>query len=306
MCTTRPPPVSSRPPLCRSTMLVILLLPFFLLACVILAMVSLWVFCVEFLTVHVPASISHPLRLRLLHCFFQLLILWGNVLEKLRICSMPWFLRFTQDLLPLRNDPDVVVTDLCFGTIPVRLYQPKAASCSPRPGIVFYHGGGGIMGSLKTHHGICRQLCKETNSVVLSVGYRLMPEVKFPVISRDCICATIHFLKSLKLYGVDPACVVVYGDSVGGGIALAVCQNLLCYPDLPKIRAQVLIYPALQGINFQCPSYQQNKNSPMLKLDYTLSWLCSYLSINPAWKNTMLQNAHLPPEVWAKYQKWLG
>ncbi|XP_037355557.1 arylacetamide deacetylase-like 3 [Talpa occidentalis] len=287
-------------------MLLILLFPFFLLAGVLLAMVSVWVFCTEFLTVDIPAGINGKTRLRLLHCIFKLQMMWGTVLEKLRICSMPQFFRFMHDLPPLKNDPEVVVTDLHFGTIPVKLYQPKATSCSSRPGIVFYHGGGGIMGSLRTHHGICRQLCKESDSVVLSVGYRMVPQCRFPVLVRDSICATIHFLRSLKLYGVDPARVVVYGDSMGGQLASTVCQNLLCYPDLPKIRAQVLVYPTLQGLDFQSPSYQQNKNGPLVSLDFFFYCWCSCLSINPAWKSVVLQNAHMPPEVWAKYQKWLG
>lgn len=72
----------------------------------------------------------------------------GRIFEKLRICSMPEFVRFVHDLQPLKKDPDVRVTDLRYGTIPVRLYQPKASSCTLRRGIVFYHGGGGILGSL--------------------------------------------------------------------------------------------------------------------------------------------------------------
>ena len=61
---------------------------------------------------------------------------------------MPQSVRFIHDLAPLKMDPDVVVKDLWFGTIPVRLYQPKASSGALRTGIVFYHGGGGILGSL--------------------------------------------------------------------------------------------------------------------------------------------------------------
>lgn len=72
----------------------------------------------------------------------------GMIFEKLRICSMPRFVRFVHDLVPLKEDPDVMVTDLYYGTIPVKLYQPKVSSCTLRPGIVFYHGGGAVMGSL--------------------------------------------------------------------------------------------------------------------------------------------------------------
>lgn len=72
----------------------------------------------------------------------------GMIFEKLGICSMPQFVRFMHDLVPLKEDPDVVVTDLRYGTIPVKLYQPKVSSCTPRLGIVFYHGGGMLLGSL--------------------------------------------------------------------------------------------------------------------------------------------------------------
>lgn len=71
----------------------------------------------------------------------------GLILEKLRICSMPQFVHFVHDLLPFIKDPDVVVTDLLFGTIPVKLYQPRRTSRSLRPGILLFHGGGGIVGS---------------------------------------------------------------------------------------------------------------------------------------------------------------
>lgn len=72
----------------------------------------------------------------------------GTIFEKLGIWTMPEFVRFMHDLKPVKEDPDVVTTHLCFGTIPVRLYQPKVASCTPRRGIVFYHGGGAVFGSL--------------------------------------------------------------------------------------------------------------------------------------------------------------
>lgn len=72
----------------------------------------------------------------------------GNLLEKMKICSMPRFFRFVQDLLVLKNNHGVLVKDLQFGTIPVRLFQPKAASSGPRRGIVFYHGGGSVFGGL--------------------------------------------------------------------------------------------------------------------------------------------------------------
>ncbi|XP_057552553.1 LOW QUALITY PROTEIN: arylacetamide deacetylase-like 3 [Hippopotamus amphibius kiboko] len=286
-------------------MLVSLLLLVLATACVISVGVGLWVVGHHFLTAEIPAAIGHPVKLRACHCISQLLTTWGTIFEKMRICSMQ-FLRFIHDLAPLKKDSDVVVKDLWYGMIPVKLYQPKASSSNPRPGIVFYHGGGGIVGSLKTHHGLCCHLCKESDSVVLAVGYRQMPLHRFPVIVRDCIVATNHFLKSLSTYGVDPAQVVVCGDSVGGGLAMIVYQNLVDSSDLPKIRAQILIYPAVQALDFQPPSYQQNKNVPLLSRNMFFYCWCAYLDISPSWKSTVLKGTQLPAEVWEKYRKWLG
>ncbi|XP_014691742.1 arylacetamide deacetylase-like 3 isoform X1 [Equus asinus] len=275
-------------------------------ACVFSLGVGLWVVCSQLLTADIPAAVGHPLKLWVLHCLLELLMTWGRIFEKLRICSMPEFVRFVHDLQPLKKDPDVRVTDLRYGTIPVRLYQPKASSCTLRRGIVFYHGGGGILGSLNTHHSICCHLSKESDAVLLAVGYRKLPQHKSPVPVSDCLAATIRFLKSLKTYGVDPARVVVCGESAGGAAAAIICQNLVDSPDLPKIRAQILIYPTLQCLDFQSPSYQQNKNIPLLSLSFLFYCLCSYLDISPSWKSTVLKGAHLPAEVWEKYRKWIG
>ncbi|XP_008052019.1 arylacetamide deacetylase-like 3 [Carlito syrichta] len=236
----------------------------------------------------------------------MVLLTWGMVFEKLRICSLPEFVRFIHDLQPLKKDPDVIVTDLHFGTIPVKLYQPKASTCTPRPGVVFYHGGGAIIGSLVTHHRVCCYLSKASDSVVLSVGYRMLPKYKFPVPVSDCIVATTHFLKSLDTYGVDPARVTVCGDSMGGEIAVVICQQLMNSPDLPRIRAQILVYAALQAVNFQYPSYQQNKSVPLLSWSFAFYCLCHYLDFSFSWEKTLLKGGHLPDNLWEKYRKWLG
>ncbi|XP_047647131.1 arylacetamide deacetylase-like 3 [Phacochoerus africanus] len=287
-------------------MAVLFLLLVLAAACMISVGVGLYVVCDHFLTADIPAAIGHPVKLRVLHCIFQLLVTWGTIFEKMRVCSMPQFVRFIHDLAPLKMDPDVVVKDLWFGTIPVRLYQPKASSGALRTGIVFYHGGGGIVGSLRTHHGVCCHLSKESDAVVLAVGYRKVPKRRFPVAIRDCMVATTHFLKSLNKYGVDPARVLVCGDSVGGGVAVIICQNLVDSSDLPKIHAQILVYPALQAMDFQSPSYQQNKNVPLLSQNFAFYCWCHYLDISPAWKSSVFKGTHLPTEVWEKYRKWLG
>nr|XP_003471462.1 arylacetamide deacetylase-like 4 [Cavia porcellus] len=266
-----------------------------------------WSICKHLLTTDVPSALKHPLKFRILHCMFIYVITLGNILEKLSICSMLSFLRFVQNrLVQKTKNPKVVVTDLHFGTIPVRLFEPKTMSCSPRRGIIFYHGGGGVLGSLDSYHNLCLFLALETNSVLLSVGYRKLPYYHYPVIASDCLNATIHFLKRLKTYGVDPSQVLVCGESVGGGAAALVTQALVGHKDLPQIRAQVLIYPVIQGNNFQLPSTQQNQNIPFLNLDFLITCICKYMAIDISWKDAMLKGYCIPPETWEKYRKWLS
>lgn len=136
--------------------------------------------------------------------------------------------------------------------------------------------------------------------------YRKSPMYKYPVMKDDCVVATTHFLESLDVYGVDPARVVTCGDSVGGTAATVTSQMLVHRPDLPRIKAQILIYPLLQLIDFGSPSYQQNRNIPLLSWDLAFYCFCCHLDVNISWKSVVKNGMHLPPDVWEKYRKWLG
>uniref|UniRef100_A0A8C5NX99 AADACL4 family member 1 n=1 Tax=Jaculus jaculus TaxID=51337 RepID=A0A8C5NX99_JACJA len=267
---------------------------------------NLWVLLQHFLTIDVPAAITHPVKFWILSYFFQLSITWGTVLEKLRICSMPGFISFLQSLFKPTKDPKVVVQDLRFGTIPVRLFQPRRACPGLRRGIIFYHGGGAVFGNLDFYHNLCSDLALKTDSVLLLIGYRKLPDHHHPSVSRDCMNASIHFLKALSTYGVDPFRVVACGDSLGGGLAVKITQDLLCMPELPQIRAQVLIYALLQLLNYQLPSHRMNQNVPFLTRNFMMNCLCRYLDIDPSWQDTMLKGGFIAPETWKKYRKWLS
>ncbi|XP_048206223.1 arylacetamide deacetylase-like 4 [Perognathus longimembris pacificus] len=267
--------------------------------------ISLWIFTECWLMIDAPPALVHTVKFRVLHCTGHLIVTWGCILEKLRICSMPSFCQFLHDLLPIRKDPKVVVTNLHFGTIRVRLFQPKAMSSGPRRGIVFYHGGATVIGSLDIYHNLCSFLAEKTDSVLLAVGYRKLPDYHYPVCFQDCVNATIYFLKTLKQYGVDPARVVVSGDSVGATAAVVVTQALVGRTDIPKLRAQILLYPALQAINLQLPSFQQNKKVPFLVRDLMMCFL-RYLRIDPFWEDALLTGACIPANMWEKYKKWVS
>ncbi|XP_036598991.1 arylacetamide deacetylase-like 4 [Trichosurus vulpecula] len=284
-----------------------MILLFLLLAgCIFSLGTGLWVIYEHFFTTDVPAAIGHTMKLRILHCTFLLAINWGKICEKLGICSMPKFVRFLLQRIPIKKDPKLMVKNLCFGTVPVRLYQPKAMSASLRKGIIFFHGGGMIIGSLDDYNSFCCYLSRDTDSVVLSVSYRLAPEHKTLSALNDCMAASIHFLRTLETYGVDPFHVILCGDSCGGALVASVCQSLMTQPDLPKIRAQILIYPFLQGFNFQLPSYQQNKNVLFLTRNFVFSCMFQCFDINPSWKTAILNGAHLPPEMREKSEERLN
>uniref|UniRef100_A0A8C6IBJ0 AADACL4 family member 4 n=1 Tax=Mus spicilegus TaxID=10103 RepID=A0A8C6IBJ0_MUSSI len=273
-------------------------LPTFLLG------VFIWAVVKHFITAEIPSSLQHPVKFRCMHCLMLFIMALGN--QKLRICSLPSFIIFMHDLVPIRKDPTLVVTNMHLGTIPVRLFQPKAMSSKLRRGIIFYHGGAAAFGSLDIYHNLCSFLVQETDSVLLSVGYCKLPKHHHPAALNDCLSATILFLKALETYGVDPSQVVLCGDSFGGWVVASISQTLVSTTSLPQIRAQVLIYPVLQVINFLLPSLQQNKNIPLLSKDLLIIFVCNYLSIDLSWGDYMLTGAVIPLDKWKKYRKWLS
>jgi acetyl esterase len=142
---------------------------------------------------------------------------------------------------------DVMTEDRTFGDTPVRIYRPKAkVSKAALPAILFFHGGGWVLGSIETHDALCRRLCSETQAAVISVDYRLAPEHPFPLPLDDCFAATDFAAKHASELGLDAERIVVAGDSAGGNLAAAVALKAR---DLsgPKLRAQVLIYPAMDS-----------------------------------------------------------
>ncbi|XP_053431500.1 arylacetamide deacetylase-like 4 [Nycticebus coucang] len=268
--------------------------------------VFVWAVCEHFRTAHIPSALQHPAKLRFLHCMFLYVMTLGYIFEKLGICSMPKFFCLAHDIMRVKKDPALVVTNLHFGTIPVRLFQPKAASSRPRRGIIFYHGGGAMFGSLDSYHNLCFFLAQETDSVLLMIGYRKFPDHHTPIVSQDCLNASIHFLRCLDTYGVDPSRVVLCGESVGGGAVAFIAQTLVGISDLPRIRAQVLIYPVVQVINLHLPSTEQNRFVPFLSQDFVMTAICNYLAIDTSWKEAILTGAFIPPDTWRKYKKWFS
>jgi acetyl esterase len=144
--------------------------------------------------------------------------------------------------------PDVAATvDGAFagpgGEIGFRRYRPLGAAAGALPTLVYYHGGGFVIGNLETHDSTCRRLANRSRCQVISIDYRLAPEHPFPAPIDDGIAAFRHVRDHAASFEADPTKIAVGGDSAGGAIAAVVCQS--CRAAGEKMPAfQMLIYPA--------------------------------------------------------------
>ena len=138
-----------------------------------------------------------------------------------------------------------------------RLYKPRAGNDMGL--LVFFHGGGWVVGSLNSHDAVCRSLANQSGHAVLSVGYRLAPEDPFPAGLEDCIRATLWAHQSADEIGIDPTRIAVGGDSAGGNLAAVVAQ----LQPVPLV-FQALIYP-VTDCRMGTESYVENGAGPFLR-----------------------------------------
>ncbi|XP_026158089.1 neutral cholesterol ester hydrolase 1a [Mastacembelus armatus] len=194
--------------------------------------------------------------------------------------------------------PGVKVSDITFAGIPVRLYEPPAGGEGHlRRGLMYFHGGGWALGSAKmgSYDTISRIVSDELNTVVVSVEYRLYPEVHFPVPYLDCLTAAKYFLSHdvLAKYAIDPERVGVSGDSAGGNLAAAVTQEISTDDTMTvKFSVQALVYPVLQALDFNTPSYLQNKEIPILYRPMMIRFWLQYLGVDLSLQPQFLANNH--------------
>jgi acetyl esterase len=146
------------------------------------------------------------------------------------------------------------------GDIALRVCSPGGAG--PHPALVFFHGGGWVIGDLVTHDGICRSLANAARCAVASVDYRLAPQHRFPVAAEDSYAGFQWVLGHAAQLGVDPRRVAVGGDSAGGNLAAAV--SLMARDrGTPLPVFQALVYP-VTDYNFDTPSYRENATGYVL------------------------------------------
>ena len=172
----------------------------------------------------------------------------------------------------LQPDPPEVaeLRDLDGGGVPLRLYRGAGTPAGAiLPCLIFFHGGGWVIGDLDSHDVVCRQIANEAGCCVISVHYRLAPEHRFPAAVDDSATATGWIIANATALRIDPARIAVGGDSAGGNLA-AVMALMARDGILPPIGYQVLVYPVtdLAAVH---PSYDRITDGYLLTAT-TMKW----------------------------------
>jgi len=152
--------------------------------------------------------------------------------------------------------------------INIRIYSPEGRG--PFPALVYFHGGGWVVGNLDTHDQTCRELAYKTPCVVVAVEYRLSPEHIFPAAVDDCYESFIWVFENTKTLNVKAEWLAVGGDSAGGNLATVVSM-LARDRNGPKICWQMLVYPVTNLSSFATKSYEERGHGNFLT-DPLMEW----------------------------------
>jgi len=148
-----------------------------------------------------------------------------------------------------------------YGPIPARFYRANK-DAKPCPLLVYFHGGGFMLGTLALYDTTCRRLAEQGNCAVLSVDYRLAPETQFPGAVLDSYAATRWASDNAELLNIDPTKIAVGGDSAGGNLAAVMAQMAQDSREF-SVALQLLIYP-MTDQSREYPSYERNAQGYML------------------------------------------
>lgn len=207
------------------------------------------------------------------------------------------FMEFGGPPTPLPRVEDIMIPGP-GAMIPARVYVPQGQE--PFPVLVYFHGGGWVVGNLDTHDSVCRSLARATPCLVVSVDYRLAPEYRFPAAVEDAYAATWWIAQQAGRLQGDSGRVAVGGDSAGGNLATVVC-HLSRDRGGPDLRYQLLIYPVTNLASFDTHSYRRHGQGYILTRDAMVYYRSHYLAAEADGRNPLASPllapdlSHLPP-----------
>ncbi|XP_063297086.1 arylacetamide deacetylase [Pelobates fuscus] len=248
-----------------------------------------------------PDNVEEKWKILLLSATFRTLghvAYYADLLGLKHFMEVMMFLTFMENVEPI-SDENMTITDTTLNNIPVRLYIPTKSSDKLKRGVIYIHGGGWCAGSaaMKPYDLLSKQTAQKLGALVVSIEYRLAPKVNFPTQFDDVYAAVKYLLdeSTLQKYSVDPNRVAISGDSAGGNLAAAVMQQQLHDPEIKvKLKMQALIYPVMQDIDFNTPSYQENANMPILPRSLMVRFWSEYMTTDKTLYEAMMANRHIP------------
>ncbi|KAJ8331958.1 hypothetical protein SKAU_G00430600 [Synaphobranchus kaupii] len=249
----------------------------------------------------IPGEIEQKWKLMITDSFFRSLSHLADLSELLGLkdyMGVMMFITVAEKVVPV-TDKRVWVTEEVFDGVDMVVYQPgqQGGAWELRRAVIYLHGGGWCLGSsrMEPYDLLARKMVVELNAVVISVEYRLAPAHPFPVPFEDVYRGVRYFLQGrvLARYSVDPDRIAVSGDSAGGNLAAAVAQKLQQEPDQQvALKAQALLYPVLQALDLNTPSYQQNQDMPILPRTLMVRFWSEYFTSDKTLFRAMMTNSH--------------
>ncbi|MCW2528221.1 MAG: hypothetical protein JWM76_3081 [Pseudonocardiales bacterium] len=193
---------------------------------------------------------------------------FGGLTSKVTVEDARRRLQLMMPLLTSHEDVASVETRLIptgRGSIRIRVVTPLKGE-GPRPAILWFHGGGFVLGDLVTAEPTARSLAVRTGAIVIAVNYRKAPEHRLDDAYDDALAALRWAMSNANSLGIDPSRVAVGGDSAGGNIAAVLAQEYVPADDAHKLAAQLLVYPAVAASDQHFPSRAENADGNGLDL----------------------------------------
>ena len=182
------------------------------------------------------------------------------------------------------------------GRMKARLYTPLGAGIAPGPGVLFFHGGGFVLGDLDSHDMICRRLAEGSRCRVLAIDYRLAPEHKFPAAHEDALAAWNWAVENSAKHGMDPERLAVCGDSAGGNLSAFIAQAMnQAGGHAPAF--QLLLYPLVQFVDIRTKKMSLQESGFFISANLFEYFRDSYIAGEAERMDPRVSPLFAPPEA---------